>query len=167
MNEIFTIGYGGRATDDFLALLAKFRIDTLVDVRSQPYSKFNADFRRSTLSRILARAGVDYVFMGDALGGRPADEDCFVDGKLDAERCESRDWYQRGIAELKAMARDTRLAIMCSEKNPAHCHRSYVVGATIAKDASFAVVHIDRLGQPKAQAVLEAEIKPRQLDMLL
>lgn len=167
MHEILTIGYGGRATDEFIALLKRYEIEVLVDVRTQPYSKFNADFTRSTLVKILARADIGYAFMGDSLGGRPADEDCFVGGKLDAARCEERDWYQHGIARLKALARERRVAIMCSEKDPANCHRSYVVGATVAKDADFAVAHIDKAGELKTQVALEGETKPRQLDMLL
>jgi len=155
--EIYTIGYGGRATEEFIALLNRYAIDTLVDVRTQPYSKFNPDFTRSTLAKILARAGLNYAFMGDALGGRPDDETCFVAGKLNAARCEERDWYQRGIRDLKALAREQHVAIMCSEKDPAHCHRSYVVGATVAKDASFAVTHIDKAGELKTQAALVAE----------
>lgn len=164
--EIFTIGYGGRPTDEFVAMLKHYKIDILVDVRTQPYSKFNPDFTRSSLSNIVARAGLDYVFMGDSLGGRPDDGHCFVAGKLNADRCEERDWYMRGIAGLKALAREQLVAIMCSEKDPAHCHRSYVVGATVAKDDDFAVAHIDKAGELKTQAALAAELKPRQLDML-
>ena len=166
LREIYTVGYGGRATDEFIGLLQRYQIDALVDVRTQPYSRFNPDFTRSALRQILARAGIDYIFMGDSLGGRPNDEDCFVAGKLDAERCQSRDWYQRGIAGLKALAQRKRVTMMCSEKDPAHCHRSYVVGATMAHQEAFAVLHIDKTGQLKAQATLEAEVKPRQLDTL-
>ncbi len=163
--RIFTIGYGGRATEEFIALLKRYKIDVLVDVRTMPYSKFNPDFTRSCLAKILAYAGLTYAFMGDSLGGRPDDETCFVAGKLNASRCEERDWYQHGIARLKALAREQRVAIMCSEKDPAYCHRSYVVGATVAKDADFAVAHIDKAGELKTQATLEGEIKPRQLNM--
>ena len=55
---------------------------------------------------------------------------------------------------------------MCSEKDPAHCHRSYVVGATVAKDVAFVVMHVDKAGKLKSHAELKPEIKPRQLDML-
>ena len=164
--KIFTVGYGGRTSDEFIVLLKRYGIETLVDVRSQPYSKFNPDFTRSLLSKTLARTGQDYVFMGDSLGGRPDDESCFVAGKLDAARCEERDWYQRGIRDLKALARERRVAIMCSEKDPANCHRSYVVGKILAKDADIAVAHIDKAGELKSQAELETQIKPRQLDKL-
>lgn len=166
MTEIYTIGYGGRSSDDFVELLRRYDIALLVDVRSQPWSKFNPDFKRAALTRILRQAGIDYAFMGETLGGRPADEDCFVDGLLNAARCEERAWYRQGIARLKSLAAQRPTAIMCSEKDPANCHRSYTIGVTLKKDPSCAVLHIDKGGALRDQAALEAESKPRQLDRL-
>lgn len=166
MTEIYTIGYGGRSSDDFVELLQRYDIALLVDVRSQPWSKFNPDFKRAALTRILRQAGIDYAFMGETLGGRPADEDCFVDGLLNATRCEERAWYRQGIARLKSLAAQRPTAIMCSEKDPANCHRSYTIGVTLKNDPSCAVLHIDKGGALKDQAALEAESKPRQLDRL-
>ena len=165
MTEVYTIGYGGRTSEEFVALLKQYKIMLLVDVRTVPYSGYYEDFRKEALSQKLKEKGIAYEWL-KALGGRPDDDDCFVDGKLNAARCEERDWYQHGIKQLKALARERRVAIMCSEKDPAHCHRSYVVGATVAKDVDFAVAHIDKAGELKTQAALEGEIKPRQLDML-
>ena len=65
---------------------------------TQPYSKFNPDFTRSTLRRILAGAGVSYVFLGESLGGRPPDDSCFVAGKLDAARCEEESLVSTGAS---------------------------------------------------------------------
>ncbi len=166
MTEIYTIGYGGRSSDDFVELLQRYNIALLVDVRSQPWSKFNPDFQRSALTRILRQAGIDYVFLGETLGGRPADEDCFVGGLLNAARCEERAWYQQGIARLKSLAAQQPTAIMCSEKDPANCHRSYAIGVTLQKDPSCTVLHIDKVGALKDQATLEDEAKPRQLARL-
>lgn len=166
MTKIYTIGYGGRSSNDFMQLLRRYDIALLVDVRSQPYSKFNPDFTRSTLTRILRGAGVDYAFLGETLGGRPTDEDCFVDGLLNAARCEERAWYRQGIARLKSLAAQRCTAIMCSEKDPANCHRSYTIGVTLQKDPSCSVLHIDKGGALKDQAALEDEAKPRQLDRL-
>ena len=107
MREIFTIGYGGRETRDFIALLNRYEIDTLVDVRSQPYSRFNPEFTRSALSRVLAGSGISYVFMGESLGGRPDDRDCYTYSPqrkkmlLDARKCESKAFYREGILRLK------------------------------------------------------------------
>ena len=94
---------------------------------------------------------------GDSLGGFPSDEDCFVNGKLSASRCEERDWYQRGITRLKALAREKRVAIMCAERDPQNCHRSFVVGETVTKDADFAVQHIDKAGELVPHSALEAD----------
>jgi len=166
MREIFTIGYGGRTADEFFKLLACYHIKLLVDVRTVPYSGYYADFRKDTLRRKLNEKGIAYKWL-KSLGGRPDDKSCFVEGKLDAKRCEEREWYQHGIARLKALARKQRVAIMCSEKDENDCHRKYVVGATLAKDVNFAVVHIDKTGKRKEHAELEAEAKPRQLDLKL
>ncbi|MCY3781239.1 MAG: DUF488 domain-containing protein [Chloroflexi bacterium] len=165
MHEIFTIGYGGRHRDEFIDLLKRHEIKVLVDVRSKPDRAFMHVFTRPHLSKHLPAEGIAYVFLGDSLGGYPSDEDCFVNGRLSASRCEERDWYQNGIARLKALAREKRVAIMCAERDPENCHRSFVVGATVTKDADFAIQHIDMAGELVPHDALEVESKPRQLDM--
>ena len=71
---IFTIGYGAREIDAFIAALQQQHIEFLIDVRSRPYSRYKPDFSRDALEGHLRRAGIRYVFLGDSLGGRPADE---------------------------------------------------------------------------------------------
>jgi uncharacterized protein (DUF488 family) len=39
--------------------------------------------------------------------------------------------YKDGIRELMELAAAQRAAIMCSEEDPAHCHRELVVGETL------------------------------------
>ncbi len=158
MNEIFTIGYGGRDTSDFIALLNQYDIDTLVDVRSQPYSRYAPDFNKERLSAILSRSGIAYQFMGDSLGGRPDDSECYTYSPqrkkklLDARKCETRDFYQRGISRLKrALSAGRRIALMCSELEPHDCHRGYVLGKTLDDDETT-VVHIGRYGEPLTQS---------------
>ena len=146
MTELFTIGYGGRNRGELIVLLKRHEIELLIDVRSMPERSFMQVFKGSYLSRHLPPEGIAYEFMGDTLGGFPSDEDCFVNGKLNAARCEERDWYQRGIASLKARARQKRVAIMCAERDPENCHRNYVIGITLTKDADFTVLHIDKAG---------------------
>lgn len=158
MNEIFTIGYGGRETGDFIAILNEYEIDTLVDVRSQPYSRFAPDFCKERLSTILSRSGIAYQFMGDSLGGRPDDSHCYTYSPqrkkmlLDAKKCESRNFYQQGISRLRrALSTGRRIAIMCSELEPQECHRGYVLGKTLDDDETT-VVHIGRYGEPLSQS---------------
>ena len=158
MLEVFTIGYGGRETDEFIAILDKYDIDTLVDVRSQPYSRYAPDFCRDKLSALLNRSGIEYRFMGNSLGGRPDDRQCYTYSPqrkkklLDARKCEARDFYQQGITRLKrSLATGRRIVIMCSELEPHECHRGYVLGKTLDGD-EIAVVHIGRYGEPLTQS---------------
>ncbi len=158
MNEIFTIGYGGRETDDFIALLNDYDIDTLVDVRSKPYSRYAPDFCKERLSLLLNRSGIAYQFMGNSLGGRPGDPGCYTYSPqrkkklLDAKKCELRDFYIKGISQLQqALSNGRRIALMCSELEPHECHRGYVLGKTL-DGGDTAVVHIGRYGEPLSQS---------------
>lgn len=160
MNEIFTIGYGGRATGEFVALLRQYGITCLVDVRSAPYSSYYKDFDRPDLSETLKCSAIRYVFMGDTLGGRPDDPDCYSYSParkkdlLDPKKCEVKDFYKAGISRLKKqLAQGQRTVLMCSELEPQNCHRSYVIGKTLA-DNGISVVHIDKNGKGKPQAEL-------------
>ena len=160
--EIYSIGYGGRSSEEFIDLLKRYEIALLVDVRSQPYSRFNPDFTQSALRGILQRAGIEYRFMGEALGGRPDDPDCFVNGLLNADKCGERPWYQQGIARLKELARQQRTAIMCSEKDPLDCHRGYTLGVTLAKEKNFEPQHINKTGGLMSQTELNDRLPGQQ-----
>ncbi len=168
MHEIFTIGYGGRTTTEFVALLERYGIETLADVRSSPYSQYHTDFDRPHLRKLLERSDMRYVFMGDSLGGRPDDRDCYSysparrKALLDPSKCETKDFYLAGISHLKKLARGTQVALMCSELDPQNCHRSYVIGKTLER-RGIQVVHIDRNGQRKPQAELPAMVYQESL----
>ncbi len=166
MNVIYTIGYGGREIKEFIELLQKYKIDRLVDVRTSLYtSAYHRDFHKKVLPGKLKKEHIKYTCMCKNLGGRPGatGKDYFKDGKLNAERCEGeRGGYMDDIETLKSWAqRGKRLAIMCSEKDPARCHRSYVVGRTLAKYKEFEVLHIDKAGECKTQSEVEAEVKAK------
>lgn len=99
---LYTIGHGNRKPDEFLALLKNFGIEYLIDVRSQPYSKYNPQFNQNDLKFFLERNGIKYVFMGDSIGGRPKDTSCYDDdGKVDYEVVKTKDFFIQGIERLK------------------------------------------------------------------
>jgi uncharacterized protein (DUF488 family) len=50
---IYTIGYGNRSITHFIELLVKYDITQLIDVRSNPFCKFNSDFNRENLQKYL------------------------------------------------------------------------------------------------------------------
>src|ERR1700753_1180012 len=101
-NTIFTIGHGSRKAADFLEILKSYGIEYLIDVRSQPFSKFSPQYNQPELKSFLERNGITYVFMGESIGGRPADPSCYdSDGKVNYEKVKAMDFFKKGIERLK------------------------------------------------------------------
>lgn len=144
---LLTIGYGGsRTSDEFVGLLRRHGVKYLVDVRTKPYSKFRQEFCREALEAILRRGGLVYVYMGDTLGGLPADPTCYTDGKVDYTKIRERDWFIQGLARLQnGWKSGHRMALMCAELEPERCHRSKLIGEALAA-CGVAVGHIDESG---------------------
>lgn len=141
---LYTIGYGARDLSAFIAALRRYDIAYLLDVRSRPYSRYKPDFSRERLEEHLRQAGIRYVYLGEALGGLPADRSCYdADGKVDYAKVSERASYQAGIERLvSAQAQGLVVAVMCSESKPEMCHRSKLIGKTLAA-RGLPVAHID------------------------
>lgn len=156
---LYSIGHGNRKPEDFLSLLRDFKIEYLIDVRSQPYSKFNPQFNQNDLKYFLERNGITYVFMGDTIGGRPKDISCYDnEGKVDYEVVKSKEFFLSGIDRLKtAYTKDINVVIMCSESKPCECHRSKLIGKILATD-NILIRHIDEKGKLKDQTTVMNEL---------
>ena len=162
---LYTIGYGSRTLEEFLALLQAHRIEYLVDVRTAPYSKFKQEFNKDLLQHHLEKAGLHYLFMGDSIGGQPKDPACYTDGKVDYDKVRARPYFQAGIERLKkAFAQQQRLALMCSEGRPEECHRSKLIGETLA-EAGIPVCHLDENGQLLTHQQVIDRLTHGQLDL--
>jgi len=162
---VFTIGYGARTVDDLVKTLRAYQIMFLVDVRTAPYSRFKPEFSRDALEQTLKQQGIRYVYLGDALGGRPADPDCYVDDKVDYERVKGKPFYQAGIERVRtAWQRGVRFVLMCSEGKPEQCHRSKLIGETL--DAlGIPVAHIDEHDALRSQDEVIQRLTGGQLSL--
>jgi uncharacterized protein (DUF488 family) len=69
MTKLFTIGHSTRTLDEFIAILREFKIETLVDIRRFPGSRWLPHFNRQDLEQTLPAAGIEYIWLED-LGGR-------------------------------------------------------------------------------------------------
>jgi uncharacterized protein (DUF488 family) len=164
-HSLFTIGYGARTLEEFLAALKASHIEYLIDVRTAPYSKFKPEFSKDLLQHHVERAGIHYVFMGDALGGQPKDPACHTDGKVDYDKVRAQPFFQSGIERLrKAFELERRVALMCSEGRPEQCHRSKLIGEALAA-AGVPVCHIDEDGGLLTQAQVINRLTKGQMDL--
>ncbi|MFI4991127.1 MAG: DUF488 family protein [Solirubrobacterales bacterium] len=152
---IWTVGHSNHDPSRFAELLAGERIEFLVDVRSYPYSRFAPHFNRDELETAMRDRGVRYLFLGDDLGGRPSREDHYdADGHALYEPMSREDSFVRAVARLIDGAGQHRIALMCSEGNPLHCHRRLLVGKVLT-DRSIELRHILADGTVRAERSVE------------
>jgi len=149
---LYSIGYGTRSEEDFVALLQRYRVQYLVDVRSRPYSRYRPMFSKNALQAIINGAQMRYVFLGHALGGMPDDPACRdADGRVDYARVQQQPWFIEALDRLIAGMNDGHcMALMCAEADPERCHRTRLIGQALA-DRGVSLMHIDRDGELVAQ----------------
>jgi len=136
----------------------------LVDARSRPYSRHVPHFNSPVLSTGLPQHGVQYVFMGGELGGRPP-EGSFYDreGHVLYSALARSPRFQGGIRRLKAMASDRRIALLCSEEYPSLCHRSLLIGRVLRHDG-WTVLHIRASGKVVPAADIDGHEQPSMFE---
>lgn len=173
---LYTIGHSNLSIERFLDAMTSFGLAALVDVRSMPFSRFNPQFNRESLSLTLEEAGIEYRFAGKQLGGRPEDPTCYKNGVLpepgadylqlvDYPAVAERQWFQTGIERLLSIAKSKATVIMCSEEDPKQCHRHHLI--TKALEGRVRVIDIRTKGveNPVAiESVIERE--PTQLSFI-
>ena len=163
--RLYSIGYGSRTLDQFVAALQAHQIDCVIDVRSAPYSRFKPEFSKEALELVLSKRRMRYLFLGDLLGGQPKDPECYVNGKVDYARLQARPYFKAGLERLKAMAeQEGRKALMCSEGRPEQCHRAKLIGEALAA-LGIAISHIDEDGQLHSQMEVIDRLTGGQLDL--
>jgi uncharacterized protein (DUF488 family) len=160
---LYTIGHSNHSEEKFLELLHEHGIEVLVDVRSQPFSRYNPQFNESNLKRIVESSGIRYLFMGEQLGGRPEGAG-FLDeaGHALYHRMAESPAFLAGIERLQRGVAEHRVAVMCSEEDPAVCHRHLLVTRVISR-RGVDVLHIRGDGRTQT----EDEIAPDEKQGLL
>lgn len=133
MTEIYSIGHGRHAWKDFLALLQKYEIAFLCDVRSIARSRW-VQFNGKVLEANLIENGNGYEWLPECGGkviAKPED-------------------LNRGIERILEIAAEVKTVIMCSESHPltkhklprANCHRVGLLAPLLKAKGANRIVHI-------------------------
>ena len=133
---LFTIGHSNVEAAAFVGLLRQHGVQTVADVRSSPYSQYTPQFNREILQVTLKQAGVRYVFLGDELGARRAERECYENGQAVYERIAQTPLFKSGLERLLSGAQNFRIALMCAEKDPLTCHRTILICRNLKKRAA-------------------------------
>ena len=139
---IFTIGYEGATVGEFTAALLAAGVRRVIDVRALPLSR-RPGFSKTALRGALEEVGIEYVHL-KALGtpsegrtaaraGRHEDMARVYAGQLELPEAMAQS------AQMLELAREKPSALLCMERDPAHCHRTLLLNA-VAEGAE--VVHL-------------------------
>jgi uncharacterized protein (DUF488 family) len=140
---IFTIGYEKATVDGVIGTLAAAGVEVLADIRYLPLSR-RPGFSKSALAAAAGVGGIAYRHFKHL--GTPAD------GRAAARRGDNAELSRiyagqlelpealAAMAELRALAGDRRVALLCYERDAATCHRSLLVEALLA---DFAVANLE------------------------
>jgi 3-methyladenine DNA glycosylase/8-oxoguanine DNA glycosylase len=146
--RIYTIGHSTRTLDELVALLRTFEITVLADIRTIPRSRHNPQFNAESLRSALHARGPRYVQLPGLGGLRRARKESpntawrnasfrgFADYMLTED-------FEAGLAALRALTTNARVAMMCAEAVPWRCHRSLVADALTARGA-----HVEHITGP-------------------
>jgi uncharacterized protein (DUF488 family) len=150
---LYTIGHSTRPLEDLIETLQAHTIQTLVDIRAFPMSRRLPQFNRESLEKSLPAAGIGYVWM-KALGGyrKKIREDSPHIGLRNPSFRNYADYmltpeFESAMAELIALAEESRTAYMCAERVYFRCHRMLVSDRLVAH--GHEVMHIDGTGPVK------------------
>lgn len=138
---VFTVGHSSHTIEDFINLLTVHHIEAIADVRSSPYSRFNPQFNREVLQNSLSQASIAYVFLGEELGARRSEPECYVDHRVSYNRVGQTKLFQEGLRRIVQGAAKMRIALMCAEKDPLMCHRTILVARHLQSKVDH-ILHI-------------------------
>jgi uncharacterized protein (DUF488 family) len=157
MSSFFTLGHSNHNFEAWLALIRQHGIEVVVDTRSSPYSKYVPQFDKELMQRSLEESGVRYLFLGAELGGRPGNPAYYdAKGRVLYSRLRDDARFQAGIARLETGMERFRVALVCGEEDPAHCHRRLLIGRVLAERGHI-MIHIRGDGRLESDEAVAAE----------
>jgi uncharacterized protein (DUF488 family) len=161
--SLFSVGHSNHEPDHFLRLLCRAGVTAVADVRSSPYSRRLPHFARPHLEALLQENGIAYQFLGDSLGGRPADEDLYdAEGRVDYERVRATGEFRRGLERLLGELERFAVAMMCSEEDPLDCHRGLMITPAL-RECGLAPLHLRKHGVETTEQMEERLMRETKL----
>ena len=126
-------------------MLKAFEIEALVDIRRYPGSRKYPHFNKDHLEKSLPEKEIQYLHYEDLGGRRKVKPDSHNTAwRLDSFRGYAdymeTDSFQKAIEKLETLAKEKRVAYMCSEAVWWSCHRSLV--SDYLKNEGWNVQHI-------------------------
>src|SRR3954471_13289018 len=154
MPTILTVGHSNHPVERLIELLRQHGVTLLVDVRSQPYSRFAHQFNRENLQPAVTKAELRYLFLGEELGGRQLGRITILQERLAAyERLAESVPFRRGLERVLQESETETVALLCAEEDPTECHRRVWVARAL-RERGATIQHIRGNGHQDADEAL-------------
>jgi uncharacterized protein (DUF488 family) len=140
---IYTIGYEGIDIDDFLYLLQKNNIETVVDIRELPLSR-KQGFSKNSLSNHLNLQGFEYIHLPKFGCPKPIRNQYKSDSNWQTYKQAFTKYIKtqsKELLELANLANSSNCALFCFEADYNFCHRSLVANE-IHKNHGLSIDHV-------------------------
>lgn len=142
-DTIVSIGYERRSVEDLVRLLTRNHVNVLVDVRLNAISR-KKGFSKSSLAQALREVGIEYRHERQ-LGNPKDNRDPFRRG-LKSARTRYLRHLQNGASstyqDVIDLARTSRIALLCFERDHHECHRSCILDTARANDPALRVLEL-------------------------
>jgi uncharacterized protein (DUF488 family) len=155
--RLFTVGHSNHSFERFSSLLKRHGVTAIADVRSSPFSRHFSHFNQAPLKSLLKSQEISYVFLGDQLGARSKDSECYVDGKARYELIAATKTFATGLDRIFKGAKHHQIALMCAEQDPITCHRAILV-CQYLRDSGLEIGHILKNGDLESHVHLEQRL---------
>jgi uncharacterized protein (DUF488 family) len=134
--NIYTIGYAGVKSPQFIEILKQHDISVIIDVRSNPKSQYFYEFNDTNLLKVLLQHNIEYLHLKDAFGARQENEYFYTNGILNYELFAQSRQFQSGLEKVKTLIESgDNVCLLCAEIDPINCHRAILCGK-----------HLDNIG---------------------
>ena len=94
-NTIFTLGHSTHKIEKFINLLKLHNITAVCDVRSSPFSRYSPQYNQDNLKSTLIDNHIKYVFLGEELGARTNNKNCYKNGQVQFELLAKTNLFQK------------------------------------------------------------------------
>jgi uncharacterized protein (DUF488 family) len=156
--RLLSVGHSNHDWPRFLALLQGAGVTAVADVRSSPYSRRLPQYNRAALEGALRANDIGYAYLGDLLGGRPADRDLYdPEGWADYARMRQTAAFRRGLDRLLLGTEDYTVAMLCGEEDPLDCHRGLMIAPALA-ELGRPPLHLRKDGSLETTADMEKRL---------
>lgn len=141
--KIYTIGHSNYSMERFLDMLRHYNINTVVDIRGTPYSKYNVQYDKEKLQETLRAEGFTYIYMAKEFAAKRGNKQSYNgEGYSDFEEVIKEKDFLNGIERLKVgCSKGYRIALLGAMQSPIRCHRCILLGRELIK-AGFELRHI-------------------------